>query len=231
MLYLSYKKSLLIFFTVLAVVFLGGYGNAHASTACKLEVAHIVSIQGIIELRRAQETNWQSVSMNTTLCAGDMIRARSQSRAALRLSNHSMLRLDQKTSITFPALPEDKGTSLLDLFEGAIHIITRTPKPFKIRTPFVNASVEGTEFLVGIHEDSAKVVVYEGKVSASNVHGSLMLVDHEAAVASRNQAPQKEITLRPTDAVQWALYYPAITEYRQSSESGNDRETDDRGIG
>ena len=53
-----------------------------------------------------------------------------------------------------------------------------------------------------------------------------MLVDHEAAVASRNQAPQKEITLRPTDAVQWALYYPAIAEYRQSNESGNDRETD-----
>lgn len=227
MLYLPYKKSLSILFTVFAVIFLGGYGhNAYASTACKLEVAHVVSMQGIIELRRAQETNWRSVSMNTTLCAGDMIRARSQSRAALRLSNHSMLRLDQKTSITFPAPPEDKSTSLLDLFEGAIHIITRTPKPFKIRTPFVNASVEGTEFLVGIHEDSAKVVVYEGKVSASNAHGNLMLVDHEAAIASRSQAPQKEITLRPTDAVQWALYYPAIVEYRQSNESGNERETD-----
>ncbi|MBE7525819.1 FecR domain-containing protein [candidate division WWE3 bacterium] len=58
-----------------------------------------------------------------------------------------MLRLDQKTSITFPQLQEEKGTSLLDLLEGAIHIITRTPRPFKIRTPFANASVEGTEFL------------------------------------------------------------------------------------
>ena len=119
MLYLPYKKSLSILFTVFAVAFLGGYGhNAYASTACKLEVAHIVSMQGIIELRRAQETNWQSVSMNTTLCAGDMIRARSQSRAALRLSNHSMLRLDQKTSITFPALQEDspklRGTAVGD---------------------------------------------------------------------------------------------------------------------
>lgn len=184
---------------------------------CQLEVARIVSMQGTIELRRAQEKVWQQVSMNTTLCAGDMIRARSQSRAALRLSNDSMLRLDQKTSITFPALQEEKGTSLLDLFEGAIHIITRTPKPFKIRTPFVNASVEGTEFLVGLHEDSARIVVYEGKVSASNDLGSLILNDHEAAITPKNQAPRKEIIIHPTDAVQWALYYPAILDYSQSN--------------
>lgn len=181
-------------------------------------------MQGIIELRRAQEKAWQKTSMDTILCAGDMIRARSQSRAALRLSNDSMLRLDQKTSITFPALQEARDTSLLDLFEGAIHIITRTPKPFKIRTPFVNASVEGTEFLVALHENSARIVVYEGKVSASNDRGSLILNDHEAAITPKNQAPRKEIIIHPTDAVQWALYYPAILDYWQSNElkDGND---------
>ncbi len=175
----------------------------------------MVSMQGIIELRRAQATVWQQTDMNTTFCAGDMIRARSQSRAALRLSNDSMLRLDQRTSLTFPELQAEKSTSLLDLLEGAIHIITRTPKPFKIRTPFVNASVEGTEFFVGVHEDNAEVVVYEGKVSVSNDLGSLVLNDHEAAITFKDQAPRKEILIRPTDAVQWALYYPAIIDYWQ----------------
>ncbi|HQW54269.1 MAG TPA: FecR family protein, partial [Acinetobacter sp.] len=170
--------------------------NSYAATTCKLEVARIVSIQGIIELRRAQQTIWQSVSLNTTLCAGDMIRARSQSRAALRLNNESMLRLDQKTSVTFPELQEEKSTSLLDLFEGAIHIITRTPRPFKVRTPFVNASVEGTEFFVGLNGDTAKVVVYEGRVSASNDLGNIVLNDHEAAVTVKDQAPRKEIIIR-----------------------------------
>lgn len=177
----------------------------------------MVSMQGVIELRRAQETIWQQANMNTTFCAGDMIRARSQSRAALRLSNDSMLRLDQRTSLTFPELQEEKSTSLLDLFEGAIHIITRTPKPFKIRTPFVNASVEGTEFFVGVHEDNAEVVVYEGKVSVSNDLGSLVLNDYEAAITYKDQAPQKEIIIRPTDAVQWALYYPAVADYWQNN--------------
>ena len=217
--YFFHRKFSTVLFTVFTVALLGIYtGKTNAATPCKLQVAQIVSMQGIIELRRVQETVWQQVSMNTTLCAGDMIRARSQSRAALRLSNDSMLRLDQKTSITFPELQEEKSTSLLDLFEGAIHIITRTPKPFKIRTPFVNASVEGTEFFVDVHEDNAEVVVYEGKVSVSNDLGSLVLNDHEAAITFKDQAPRKEIIIRPTDAVQWALYYPAIADYWQRAE-------------
>lgn len=178
-------------------------------------------MQGTIEIRRTQENVWQQAGMEVVLCAGDMIRARSQSRAALRLSNNSMLRLDQKTSITFPAVQEERGTSLLDLFEGAIHIITRTPQPFKIRTPFVNASVEGTEFVVGLREDNAEVVVYEGKVSVSNELGSLLLHDHEAAVTYKGQAPRKEIIIRPADAVQWALYYPVILNYWQDGEAGS----------
>lgn len=212
------KFSAAIFTIFAATFFVSSIGKAYATGACQLEVARVVSMQGIIELRRAQERTWQPASMNTKLCAGDMIRARTQSRAALRLSNDSMLRLNQKTSITFPALQEEQGTSLLDLFEGAIHIITRTPKPFKIRTPFVNASVEGTEFFVGLHEESTRIVVYEGKVSASNALGSLLLKDHEAAITLKGQAPRKEIIIHPTDAVQWALYYPVVFDYWQDDQ-------------
>ncbi|QOJ25076.1 MAG: TonB-dependent receptor [Gammaproteobacteria bacterium] len=194
--------------------------ETRAASTCKTEVARVVSMQGIIEIRRAQENAWQLAGMDIVLCAGDMIRARAQSRAALRLSNDSMLRLDQKTSITFPEVQEERGTSLLDLFEGAIHIITRTPRPFKIRTPFVNASVEGTEFFVGLKEDNTEVVVYEGKVSVSNDLGSLLLHDHEAAVTYKGQAPRKEIIIHPVDAVQWALYYPVILNYWQSDKDG-----------
>ena len=210
----SSKLSLLILavllFSVLVLM-----GEAQAISLCREEAAVIVSLQGIVELRRANEMQWQQVGMNTVLCAGDSIRARTNSRAAMRLRNDSMLRLDQKTSLTFPPAHTEPGKSLLDLFEGAIHIITRTPKPFKVRTPFVNASVDGTEFYVGLEQDTAKVVVYEGNVTASNDLGSVALSDHEAAIATRDQAPRKEIIIRPTDAVHWALYYPAIADYVQ----------------
>ncbi len=205
-------------FVLTAMLFsLSPIGSLHAAATCTAETARarIVSTQGVIEIKRMQEKTWQSASMDTLLCGGDMIRSRSHSRAALRLNNNSMLRLDQKSSIIFPAMQEDKSVSLLDFIEGAIHIITRTPKPFKIRTPFVNAGVDGTEFLVSVHGDDAEVVVYEGKVSVSNDWGQLALNDHEAATIHRGRAPQKEITLFPIDAVQWALYYPTILDYWQ----------------
>lgn len=197
--------------------------QSHAASGCNPEVARIVSIQGIIELRRAQETHWQLAGLEEILCAGDKVRARSHSRAGLRLTNDSMLRLDQKTSLSFAEIQTDSGTSLLDLLEGVIHIITRTPRPFKIRTPFANASVEGTEFLVGLEHDATKVVVYEGKVLVSNEAGSIHLHDHEAAFALNGQAPRKEIIIRPADAVHWALHYPVISNDRWNNASKNDQ--------
>lgn len=207
------KLSVLVLTAVLLWSVLVLMGEAQATSLCREEAAFIVSLQGIVELRRANEVQWQQAGMDTILCAGDSIRVRTNSRAALRLRNDGMLRLDQKTSLTFPPAQTEPGKSLLDLFEGAIHIITRTPKPFKVRTPFVNASVDGTEFYVGLEQDTAKVVVYEGKVTASNELGSVALSDHEAAIATRDQAPRKEIIVRPADAVHWALYYPAIADY------------------
>src|SRR5439155_26567332 len=97
---------------------------------------------------------------------------------------------------------------------GALHVITRTPRPFRIKTPFINANVEGTEFFVGVDDAGARLTVYEGRLSASNEQGAITLVGGEQAVIARNQAPRKELIARSRDAVQWALYYPAIVDYR-----------------
>ena len=210
---LNNSASVITFFIFILLVFLGSINKTYAAESCESPVAQIVSIQGSIEVRRVNESSWRQAAMNATLCAGDMIRARSHSRGALRLSNESMLRLDQRTAITFPQSEENKKTSLLDLFSGAIHIITRTPKPFKVRTPFLNAAVDGTEFFVGVDEDSTSLVIYEGQVTASNDQGSLVLVDHEAAIATKDQPPQKEVVINLVDAVQWALHYPTIIDY------------------
>lgn len=190
-------------------------GKVHASNVCKVEVARIVSIQGTIEVRRAQQRQqiWHPVTLDTVLCLGDMIRSRTHSRATLSLANESFLNLNQKSSMTFLPANEEKKSFLMQLLEGAIHIITRTPKPFDVTTPFVNASVHGTEFLVEAVEKNSRVVVYEGKVTVTNDYGSVVLNDREAATAGQYQAPQKIIHIHPTDAVQWSLYYPTLATY------------------
>ncbi len=201
--------------SVLIICMVAFIGKVHASSVCKVEVARIVSTQGTIEVRRAQQRQqiWQPVTLDTVLCLGDMIRSRTHSRATLRLANESFLNLNQKSSMTFLPANEEKKSFLMQLLEGVIHIITRTPKPFDVTTPFVNASVHGTEFLVEAAEKNNRVVVYEGKVAVTNDYGSVVLNDREAATASQYQAPQKTIHIHPVDAVQWALYYPTLAMY------------------
>ena len=183
--------------------------DVNAEESCIPAMALVVSVQGVVELRRAAEKNWHPAVQNSTLCPGDRIRVRQRSRAALRLSNDSMIRLDQKTTLTLAGSGDEK-TTLLDMLSGAIHVLTRTPKPFKVKTPYLNAGIEGTEFFIGMEQDQARLVIYEGKVSASNEYGSLILADNESVIVLRNQAPQKVTVVRPIDGVQWALYYPTI---------------------
>ncbi len=201
---------------------------AKAAEVCELAAAQVVSVEGIVEFRKSKDDAWHQAELNTQLCAGDQLRTRRHSRAAVRLMNESVVRLDQRTALTFPEVEEKKAFSFIDLLNGAIHVITRTPKPFKVRTPFVNALVEGTEFYVGVDENSSRLVVYEGRVTASNDFGSLALVGHEAAVAYADQPPQRETIVRPLDAVQWALYYPAIIGYHRNNNLSSEAETDNQ---
>ena len=195
------------------VVLLNSTLDVEAAEVCMSAMALVVSVQGAVELRRANETEWQPAKMNVSICPGDTVRVRETGRAALRLSNESVVRLDQKTSLTLGKPGEDK-TALVELLTGALYVITRTPKPFKVRTPVLVADVEGTEFFVRTDQDSARLVIYEGRVSASNEHGSITLASTESAFAARNEAPRKEGVVQPPDAVQWALYYPTIIDYR-----------------
>jgi tetratricopeptide (TPR) repeat protein len=173
----------------------------------------IFSIQGSVEIRRAHAQDWQAAEREGVLCVGDQMRVGERSRAGIRLSNETLLRLDQRTTLTIHAV-DQANTQLMDLLRGAIHVMTRTPRPFRVQTPFVNAGVEGTEFFVGVEAESAKLAVYEGRVSATNDKGSLLLTSGEFAVIARNAAPRLDVTVRPRDAVQWTLYYPTIIDYQ-----------------
>jgi ferric-dicitrate binding protein FerR (iron transport regulator) len=105
-----------------------------------------------------------------------------RSRAALRLANQSTLRLDQNTTLVLT--PGEPMAGALDLRRGAINVMTRTPRPFKVRTPFVNGGVEGTEFSVRVDERATQIVVFEGRVRAENAAGEVELAGGQAAAGA-----------------------------------------------
>jgi tetratricopeptide (TPR) repeat protein len=189
-----------------------GPGPAIAADACASPAGRVTSVQGHVELHRAASSGWQAAKQDDTVCPGDMVRVGEHSRAALMLRNETTLRLDQNTALTFP-VPDPGPTSLLKVLTGAVNFISRTQRPFRVETPYVNASIEGTEFLVGVAADSARIAVFEGRVVADNERGSVSLLAGEQAIASKDSAPRKDVVVRPSDAVQWALYFPTLFDY------------------
>jgi tetratricopeptide (TPR) repeat protein len=181
-----------------------------AAGTCTPPLARLTSAQGLIESQR--DAGFRPAARNAEFCPGDVIRVGPRSRAGLRLSNETYIPLDQNTQIKLNGFDESGKASFIDLESGVIHIITRTPKPIRIRTPFMNAMVEGTEFFVAVSANDARVGVVEGKVRVTNDLGDLLLADNEAAITERGQAPRKDLTIKPRDAVQWALYYPPIVD-------------------
>jgi tetratricopeptide (TPR) repeat protein len=194
-----------------SLILLSSY-NAAEAEICEDWIAKIVSVQGSVEARVKGQTSWTPVHMNRTFCTGDMISVKGKSRAALVMANETVIRLDQNTTVTFNEA-EKKEMSLIDLVTGAVHFISRVPRTLKFNTPFVNGTVEGTEFLVRVYKDQTIVSVFEGQVTAENNLGSLMLASGQSAIAKDGQSPVSHVMVRPRDAVQWALYYPRIIYY------------------
>jgi tetratricopeptide (TPR) repeat protein len=204
-----------VLFFAIFVTMLSGYLFPNSAAAQKDDywVGRIVSVQGSVQVQRAGAAEWVPVILNDTYAFGDTIRIQEQSRAAVILRNEVILRLDQNTTITFSA-SEQKETSLLNLLNGAAHFFSPTPRKLKVTTPFVNAAVGGTEFFIRVEGNQTLMSVFEGRVVAINEAGSLILASGQSAIARTGQAPVSQVVVRPRDAVQWALYYPPVLDYR-----------------
>ena len=190
---------------------------------CKEWVGKVVSAEGLVEARRVSTDNWQPTTVGETFCPGDKLRVESW-RAAIVLSNETIIRLDQGTTITFTEI-ENKETSWLELLEGIVHFISRVPQSLTITTPFVNATVEGTEFVIRVDSKETNVWVLEGTVRVENTLGKLLLEGGDAAVTRAEEGPQRRLDIHPRDAVQWALYYPPLLDVRTNAVTGLNQES------
>jgi len=178
--------------------------------ACEPPSGRLAATEGRIEVRSAGSTQWHTATPRQALCPGDQVAVRGPGRAAVVLAQDVLVRLDQNTTLT---LPEASATGELHLPKGVVHVISRFNKRFGIITPFVNAFVDGTEFTVAADDSQARVVVAEGRVRTGNSAGEQRIGAGQAIEARAGSAPAG-ITVRPLDAVAWAIHYPQVQHLR-----------------
>jgi tetratricopeptide (TPR) repeat protein len=179
------------------------------AATCEVWAAKVVSVQGTVQVKKKDEKPWRPLRLDDLLCPGDEIRVQQHSRAALVLRNETFIRLDERTTVTFPE-SERAQPFLLGLVSGVTHFFSHLPRSLNISTPFVNAGVEGTEFVIEVEANvKATLTVIAGRVRA----GNLTLVSGQAAEVTAGKVPAR-IEARIRSAVQWALYYPPVLDYR-----------------
>ena len=114
--------------------------NAFPQERCKQWAGRVVSIQGTVQVRMANDTRWQPAKLNSTYCPGYTIRVLDKSRADVALVNQPVLRLDQNTTLTLKGMKDEK-TSVVEMIKGAAHFFSRGPKILDVNTAFVNAGI------------------------------------------------------------------------------------------
>lgn len=184
---------------------------ANAAEACDPLSGRLASLEGTVELQRGGAGPWNAARLSDRLCKDDTIRTGRNSRAAISLANDAVMRLDQQTTLKLLSVtPKEEERSLLNLILGAVQSFSRKPRKFAVNTPYLNATIEGTEFVLRVAPGQSEVTVFEGTVIARNDQGRVSVTGGEAAAAQQGRAPVKRIAVRPRDAVQWALYYPPV---------------------
>jgi len=188
--------------------------EASGTSPCNSAAAEFVSVEGEVELRRSGANDWLAAYPGLGVCDGDTIRVAEFGRGSIQLRDRTLLNLDRNTQLVFvrPEAEARESGSLLNLIRGIIHVISRDPRSLQFTTPFVNAGLEGTEFLVAVDDRESAVTVLEGSVSMVNERGQASVPAGSVGTATASTTPTVSSASGIESSLDWTAYFPAIIE-------------------
>ena len=186
--------------------------NIPAAPAADASV--LLTIEGTVETASAGSMNWAAASTNQILHFGDQLRTGPHSRATVRLSNLTVLRVNELTTLQIQPPSATGKQPALNLKKGASYFFSRErPTEMEFHTPLVAGAIRGTEFNLAVADDGKTVVtLVDGEVALNNQSGGVNLVSGEQGIVEPGQAPRKTAVINAISIIQWALYYPAVLD-------------------
>ena len=172
----------------------------------------LLAYEGKVQFAVPPRLQWVPAVTNQALNVGERLRTLLRSRATLRLTDLSILRVNELTVLEIRD-PESSGKdSLLDLREGEVFFFNREkPARMDFRTPVASGAIRGTEFRAYVAPNGRTfITLLEGEIFLSNPQGDLTLTSGEQALIEPGQRPAKTAVIDAVTAIQWCLYYPAV---------------------
>ena len=137
--------------------------------------------------------SWTSATVGQPLAVNDRLRTGEDSRAAVRLTDLSVLRMDELTTITIgpPTTAGDKPA--LNVKEGTTYFFSREKsREIRVETPAANGAIRGTEFVVTVAANgSTTLTMLDGEVELSNAQGSLVVTSGRAGEGGRGRGAEE----------------------------------------
>jgi tetratricopeptide (TPR) repeat protein len=174
----------------------------------------VLSVEGTVEWLPENATAWRVARPGSMMQVGDQLRTGPQSRATLRLSNLSILRVSELMTYEIEPPRNAQGKPVLNLRAGSAYFFSRDkPREIQLRTPTVTGAIRGTEFNVTVAPDGrTTLTMIDGEVELTNAFGSVALTANEQGVAESGHPPVKTAVLSAINVIQWNLYYPGVLD-------------------
>lgn len=174
----------------------------------------ILSAQGKVEISKSGTQSWIQGKVKMPLSTGDRVRTGRRSKATLQMTDKTVLKIRQLTTMVIQP-PEKTGEQpLLNLRSGSVFFFSReSPKEVPFRTSLTSGAIRGTEFeLTASVNGATTLTMIDGLVDLKSPTGNVSATAGEQVIIEPNQSPRKSPMLNPESVIQWTLYYPGILD-------------------
>lgn len=186
--------------------------------------ATLLTVEGKVSVSKQAQAAWAPGAVDMALMFGDRVKTGVRSRATVRFSNQSVVRLNELTTMTVRPTNAPPRTPGLEIEDGAVYFFNRErPEAVEIRTPLASGAIRGTEFHLEVEANGATTLtMLDGEVELISELGRVALKTGEQGVVEPNQAPRKTAALNAMNIIQWVLYYPGILDLDELPTNGAD---------
>ena len=175
--------------------------------------AEVLSVENSVD-SSVGPPDWRPATVGQKLLPHNWLRTGEDSRAAVRVSDSSIIRFDELTEseILPPKVASEKPT--LDLKQGTTYFFSREKsREVNFRTPSANGTIRGTEFVVTVAANgNTSFTMLDGEVELTNAQGSVVLRSSERAAVGPDNKPRKTAVIGAINSIQWCLYYPGVLD-------------------
>ena len=157
---------------------------------------------------------WSNATVGQTLAIHDRIRTGEDSRATVRLSDLTVLRIDENSEDEIEPPQEAGVKATLNIKQGSTYFFSREKsRELRIKTPAANGATRGTEFVVTVGANGkTTVTMLDGELELFNAQGSVLIHNGEQANAEPGRKPTKTAVIEAINVIQWCLYYPGVLD-------------------